>query len=73
MTSAQHFASYAAAHTKSLGADIAVRVTHLRGAAKSLFARAGHGFNVSEAFTAGGYTLISLYAAGFVVYIAAAY
>ena len=73
MNSAQHLASYAAAHTKSLGADIAVRAVHLRDAGKSLLARAGHGFNASEAFTAGGYTLLSIYAAGFVTYIAAAY
>jgi len=73
MISAQHFASHAAAHTKSLGADIAVQASRLRGAGKSLLAKAGHGFNVSEAFTAGGYALLSLYAAGFVTYIAAAY
>lgn len=73
MTSAQHLASHAAAHTKSLGADIAGLALRLGSAGKSLLARAGHGFNASEAFTAGGYTLLSIYAAGFVAYIAAAY
>lgn len=73
MTSAQHLASHAASHTKSLGAGIATQASRLQGAGKSLLARAGHGFNASEAFTAGGYTLLSIYAAGFVAYIAAAY
>lgn len=73
MTSAQHLASHAATHTKSLGADIAGRAVRLHSVGKSLLARASHGFNASEAFTAGGYTLLSLYAAGFVTYIAAVY
>ena len=55
------------------GRPAITRAAHLRDAGKSLLARASHGFNASEALTAGGYTLLSLYTAGFVAYIAAAY
>lgn len=73
MTSAQHLASNVAAHTRSLGADIAAQAERLTGAAKGGFGKLTHGFSASEAFVAGGYTLLSLYAAGFVAYIAAIY
>lgn len=73
MTSAQHLASNVAAHTRSLGADISAQTERLWTAGKAAFGKAAHGFNGSEAFVAGGYTVLSLYAAGFVAYIAAIY
>lgn len=73
MTSAQHLASNVAAHTRSLRADIATQAGRLWTAGKTGAAKASHGFSASEAVTAGGYTLLSLYAVGFVAYIASAY
>ncbi|MAU62166.1 hypothetical protein [Parvibaculum sp.] len=73
MTSAQHLASHVAAHTRSLSADIAAHAGRLWTAGKSGAARATDGFSASEAVTAGGYTLLSLYALGFLVYIASIY
>ncbi|HCX66230.1 hypothetical protein [Parvibaculum sp.] len=73
MTSAQHLASNVAAHTRSLGADITSQAERLWTVVKTVPAKAFRGFNGTEAFVAGGYTLLSLYAAGFVAYIAAIY
>jgi hypothetical protein len=61
MTSAQHIASHVAAHTRSLGADLSAQAGRLWSAGTAQIARTA------------GYTVMSLYAAGFVAYVAAAF
>ncbi|MEP0706825.1 hypothetical protein [Parvibaculum sp.] len=73
MTSAQHIASHVAAHTRSLGADLSAQAGRLWSAGTAQIARTRHEFRLGDAVAAAGYTVMSLYAAGFVAYVAAAF
>lgn len=73
MTSAQHLASHVAAHTRSLGAEIPATARKAAAAIRTLAVRSSRSFHAGDAFAAAGYTVMSLYAAGLVAYVAAAY
>ncbi len=73
MTSAQHIASHVAAHTRSLGADLSAQAGRLWSAGTAQIARTRHEFRLGDAVAAAGYAVMSLYAAGFVAYVAAAF
>ena len=73
MTSAQHLASHVAAQTRSIGADVSAQAERLRAAAKVQIHKTRDEFSLSDAFSAAGYTVIGLYAAGFVTYVVTLY
>ena len=74
MTSAQHIASHVAAHTRSLGADLSAQAGRIKRHDRvAQIARTRHEFRLGDAVAAAGYTVMSLYAAGFVAYVAAAF
>lgn len=73
MTSAQHLASHVAAQTRSLGADVSAQAERLWTAGKVQIVRTRDEFSLSDALAAGGYSILGLYAAGFVAYIALLY
>ncbi|MBX3509433.1 MAG: hypothetical protein KF714_11660 [Parvibaculum sp.] len=73
MTSAQHPASHIAAPTRSPGADIPALFHRASGALRAALARGTASFHAGDAFAAAGYSVLSLYAAGFVAYIATVY
>ncbi|HAC57637.1 MAG TPA: hypothetical protein DCF73_04695 [Rhodobiaceae bacterium] len=73
MTSAQHLASHVAAHTRSLGAEIPAGARKAIASIRALAVRSIRSINAGDAFAAAGYTVMSLYAAGLVAYVAASY
>ncbi|MEQ8267516.1 MAG: hypothetical protein RH982_09990 [Parvibaculum sp.] len=73
MTSAQHLASHVAAQTRSLGADVTAQAERLWSAGRAQIGKTRDEFNLSDAFAAAGYSILALYTAGFVAYVAALY
>lgn len=71
MTTAQHPASPIA--TDPLGAGLAARASRLWKAASAQASRTRAEFNLSDALAAAGYTLLWVYSAGLIVYIAGLY
>ncbi len=73
MTSASHLASHVAAQTRSLGADVSAQAERLWSTGKAQIVKTHREFSLSDAFAAAGYSVLSLYSAAFVAYVAAIY
>ncbi|GEM_PF-4656581 len=73
MTTAQHSASPLATEPRPLGASFTARISRFWTAAKVQAARTRAEFNLSDAMAAAGYTLLWVYSAGLIVYIAGLY
>ncbi|MDO8838633.1 MAG: hypothetical protein Q7V31_06860 [Parvibaculum sp.] len=73
MTTAQHPISPIATEARPLGAGLSARASRFWTAAKVQAARTCAEFNLSDATAAAGYTLLWVYSAGLIVYIAGLY
>lgn len=73
MTTAQHLAPHAAAHPGSAGADVSAGIRRTLSAFRARIVRARKSFHAGDALAAAGYTVMSAYAAGLVVYVATVY
>ncbi|MBX3496243.1 MAG: hypothetical protein KF769_08370 [Parvibaculum sp.] len=73
MTTAQHPVSPLATEAHPLGASFAARASRFWMATKAQGARTRAEFNLSDALAAAGYTLLWVYSAGLIVYIAGLY
>ncbi|WP_041535835.1 hypothetical protein [Parvibaculum lavamentivorans] len=73
MTTAQHLASHVAAQTRSASVGLSAQVERLWTAIAAQIHKTRTEFSPSDAFTAAGYSLLGLYATGFVAYIAVLY
>ena len=73
MSTAQHPVSPLAAEARPLAPGLAARAGRLARALKAQAARTRAEFNLSDALAAAGYTLLWVYSASLIVYIAGLY